>query len=209
MKTRQAGKSHSHIPANSFITLVACSLFLYSCHSNTQQQNTATNSVVKPAAIRPHSVSIIELLVGNGKNAFRNVSFGDNPKTVQNSEKKAADEIDTNYVSYTLPLDTLNADSVNEEIDSLNYFSIAYNFDQQKLNEIDEDIFLATDSVAAGVAQRFTDYFTNKYGEAATGSDEQVWSFTSKGKKVKVTLSDQSAEYDYGKLSLVFYCEDY
>lgn len=209
MKTRQAGKSHRPIQATLFISLLACSAFLCSCHHGQQQQNTGTDTTAKNAVAKPRSVSLTELLLGNGQTTFRNVTFGDAPKTVQNSEKKAADEVDTNYISYTLPLDTLNADSVNEDIDSLNYFTIAYNFDQQKLNEIDEDVFLASDSIAAGVSQRLADYFTHKYGDAATGSDEQVWSYTSKGKKIKITLSDQSAEYDYGKLSLVFYCEDY
>lgn len=207
MKTRQAGKGLSLVKTGFYLTLVLCPLLFTSCR-HTPEKN-ATENASTPVVQPPHKVTLIALLLGGEEKTFRNVSFGDNPETVRHSEKKAADEVDTNYLSYTLPLDTINADSVNEQIDSLNYFTIAYNFDQQKLNEVDEDVYLSTDSVAAELAQRFSNYFTDKYGQPAAGSDETVWSFTSKGKKIKVTLSDQSAEYDYGKLSLVFYCEDY
>jgi hypothetical protein len=182
------------------ILVIVCSLAFYSCKHNPQQ-----NTIPAQAP-----VSFLQLLFGkNSDHPFRNVMFGDDPKTVKASEKRIPDETDTNYLAYTLPVDTLRPDSVNGDVDSVTYFTIAYNFDKQKLNEIDEDVFLADDSIAACLAQRISDSFTEKYGEAATGSDSKVWSFKSKGKKIKVTLSDESAEYDYGKLSLVFYCEDY
>jgi hypothetical protein len=197
MKIRLAGNSHR--PTNTgLIIVIAFSALLYGCNHGNKQDNKSL-TVVSP----------LQLMIGKGDNVFRNVAFGADPKTVKAAEKKMPDEVDTNYISYSFPMDTLHADSVNEEIDSNNYFAIAYNFDQQKLNEIDEDIFLASDSVAAHLAQRFSDYFTDKYGESANASDSKVWSFTKKGQKIKVTLSDQSQEYDYGKLSLVFYCEDY
>lgn len=199
MKTREAGNSHSSTNNGLTVLIIACSVLLYACNHGSKQNN----------ANAPSAVSPIQLMLGKGDKVFRNVSFGTDPKTVQSTEKKAPDEVDSNYISYSFPLDTLHADSVNEEIDSANYFAVAYNFDQQKLNEIDEDIFLATDSAAAKLAQRFTNYFTDKYGDAAVASDTKVWSFTKKGQKIKVTLSDQSEEYDYGKLSLVFYCEEY
>jgi hypothetical protein len=201
MKFRQAVNSYRLMKFSLFTALaIASGLCFYACKHSSDQNNPP-----KPA----QKISLIELLIGKKDGVFRNVTFGVDPKTVKASEKRAPDETDTNYILYTLPIDTLNIDSVNEEIDSVSYFTIAYNFDQQKLNEIDEDVFVASDSIAAGLAQRLSDYFTNKYGESATGSDTKVWSFTSKGKKMKVTLSDQSAEYDYGKLSMVFYCEDY
>jgi len=189
-------------PALSILFLacfITAFVLFYGCKGH-QQDNTKA---------LPKKVNLIQLLIGSGPNVFRNVTFGADPKTVEGSEKKTPDETDTNYISYSMPLDTLHADSVNEDIDSLNYFTIAYNFDQQKLNEIDEDVFLTNDSVAAVLSNRLSDYFTDKYGQSASGSDSKVWSIKSKGKKFKVTLSDQSEEYDYGKLSLVFYSEDY
>jgi len=201
MKFRQAGNSH-HLTKSSFLIALTIigALCLYSCKHSSDQNNTPKTT---------QKVSLIELLLGKKDGIFRNVTFGIDPKTAKASEKRTPDETDTNYILYTLPIDTVNVDSVNEEIDSVSYFTIAYNFDQQKLNEIDEDVFVETDSIAAGLTQRLSEYFTSKYGESASGSDTKVWSFTNKGKKMKVTLSDQSAEYDYGKLSMVFYCEDY
>jgi hypothetical protein len=199
MNIRKVG--NNRIIANLFpAALITCFTLLYACNSGNKQSD--------PQKAAP-KVNPIQLLIGNGTNVFRNVSFGVDPATVKSSEKKAPDEIDTTYISYSLPLDTIHADSVNEEIDSLNYFTIVYNFDQQKLNEIDEDVLLANDTAASVLSSRLADYFTNKYGTPANGSDAMVWSFKHKGKKMKVTLSDQSEEYDYGKLSLVFYCEDF
>jgi hypothetical protein len=198
MKIRQAGNSQFVLY---FIVLpfITIGLSLQSCHNTTQP---AVTNTTKP-------VSLIELLIGNGSHPFRNLSLGDDPKTVIKSEKKSPDETDTNYIAYTMPMDTLHPDSVNEDIDSLNYYTLAYNFDQQKLNEVDEDIFLASDSVASIMLGRLTEYFTTKYGDGVQGSDSMVWGFTQKGKKMKISLSDQSEEYDYGKISLVFYSEDY
>jgi hypothetical protein len=202
MKSRQAGNSYILTKFSLFVALlIACTLCFDGCKHASEQNNNPPKTEQK--------ISLIELLLGKKDGIFRNVTFGIDPKTVKASEKRAPDETDTNYIAYTMPIDTVNIDSVNEDIDSVSYFNIAYNFDQQKLNEIDEDVFVATDSVAAGLAQRLSNYFTGKYGESASGSDAKVWSFSSKGKKMKVTLSDQSEEYDYGKLSLVFYCEDY
>jgi hypothetical protein len=202
MRSQQAKNSHRLLNTRYLTILVIIgSMGLYSCKHSAQQNN--------PPAQAP--VTLMQLLFGKGggDHPFRNAMFGQDTKTVKASEKRVPDETDTNYLAYTLPVDTLHPDSVNGDIDSVTYFTIAYNFDKQKLNEIDEDIFLADDSIAANLAQRISDYFTEKYGEAATGSDSKVWSFKSNGKKIKVTLSDESAEYDYGKLSLVFYCEDY
>jgi len=128
---------------------------------------------------------------------------------VLNSEKKIPDENDTDDITYTLPIDTLRPDSVNEPFDSVNYFTITYYFDKEKLNEVDEDIYLESDSVAANLMGRLSDYLTSKYGDYASKVDSRVWSTMRNGKKEWITLSDQSEEYDNGKLLLVFYSEDY
>lgn len=175
---------------------VSC-LFIASCH--TPKSNKVT----------PTQVSLIQLLIGNGKNQFRHVSLGMDSKTVLAAEKKTPDETDTNYIFYTLPIDTLYPDSVNETVDTLNYYTVAYNFDQQKLNEIDEDIYLSTDSAAAVLMRRLTDYFSSKYGQGIADGDNTVWSMNKiNGRASKISLGDESEEYDYGKLSLVYYIED-
>jgi hypothetical protein len=198
MKIRQAGNSHSLVKST-LLFAAGLILALAACHDPAKKDDKA----------QPRQVNLIELLIGSGDHTFRKVSLGDDPKTVKAAEQKIPDETDTNYISYSLPMDTLHADSVNGDIDSLNYFTIAYNFDHQKLNEIDEDVFLATDSAGGLLAKRLTAYFSNKYGEPAQESDSMVWSYTKSGKKISISLSDQSEEYDYGKLSLVFYCESY
>jgi len=140
---------------------------------------------------------------------FRKVALGMDTKAILAAEKKKPDENDTNYIFYSLPMDTLYPDSVNETVDTLNYYTVAYNFDQQNLNEIDEDIFMATDSMAASLHGRLSDYFTNKYGDGIKESDHIIWKLKKIGSKTaKLSLSDESEEYDYGKLSLVYYLED-
>ncbi len=154
-------------------------------------------------------IDIVTLLIGNGNNFFRSVELGADTQTVLHSEKRIPDENDTGDISYSMPVDTLHPDSVSEPIDSVNYFTITYYFDKGKLNEIDEDIFLANDTAAANIMGRLTDYLNSKYGDYASQNDSRVWSTTRNGKKQWVTLSDQSEEYDYGKLLLVFYSEEY
>jgi len=184
----------------SYISLAVITAFcitLVSCHHKNGEKLT------------PTQITLVQLLLGDGTNQFRKVSLGMEPKAVLAAEKKKADENDTNYIFYSLPMDTLYPDSVNEQADTLNYFTIAYNFDQQKLNEIDEDVFLSTDSSAAALTSRLSDYFTTKYGDGMKESDHIIWKLKKvNGKTAKLSLSDESEEYDYGKLSLVYYLED-
>jgi hypothetical protein len=163
----------------------------------------------KNEKVTPTQISLVQLLVGDGTNQFRHISLGMDTKSVISTEKKAPDEKDSNYIFYSLPMDTLYPDSVNESVDTLNYFTVAYSFDQQKLSEIDEDVYVATDSSAAAVKSRLVDYFTTKYGDGTLDKDNIIWKIKKiNGKMAKVSLSDESEEYDYGKLSLVYYLED-
>jgi hypothetical protein len=163
----------------------------------------------KNEKVTPTQISLVQLLVGDGTNQFRHIALGMDTKSVIGTEKKAPDEKDSNYIFYSLPMDTLYPDSVNESVDTLNYFTVAYSFDQQKLSEIDEDVYVATDSSAAAVKSRLVDYFTTKYGDGTLDKDNIIWKIKKiNGKMAKVSLSDESEEYDYGKLSLVYYLED-
>jgi hypothetical protein len=186
------------IRINRIYILAGCILtIIYSgCHNSNSNNNT------------PQKVSLIQLLVGNGNKLFRSVDLGADFKTVLNSEKKIPDENDTDDISYSLPIDTLRPDSVNETIDSVNYFTLTYYFDKEKLNEVDECIYLASDSTAANLLQRLTNYLSSKYGDYTSQNDSRVWR-VKKDKKDWVSLSDQSEEYDNGKILLVFWGEDY
>lgn len=179
---------------------------LYCACNNSTNVNTNSDTGNLKAE---QKTNIIQLLIGHGNYLFRSVNLGTDFKTVLASEKKVPDENDTDDITYTLPLDTLRPDSVNEPFDSVNYFTITYYFDKGKLNEVDEDIYLETDSAAANLLGRLTNYLSSKYGDFASQNDSRVWSTTRNGKKEWVTLSDQSEEYDNGKLLLVFYSEDY
>jgi len=172
-----------------------------SCNNSSNVNNTNSKTEQK--------ISVIQLLVGNGGNLFRAVDLGIDSKTVLNAEKKIPDENDTDDISYTLPMDTIQPDSVNEPIDSVSYFRITYYFHKEKLNEIDEDIYSDNDSTSAILLEKLTAYYSSKYGDYASQNDSRVWSVKRKGKKEWISLSDQSEEYDYGKLALVLYSEDY
>jgi len=179
-----------------FTAFLFCFL-LFSCHPGNNNKLT------------PTQVTLTQLLLGDGAAQFRHVSLGMDTKTVLSSEKKPPEEKDTNYLFYSLAMDTLYPDSVKETVDTLNYFTVAYTFDQQKLSEIDEDIYLSTDSSAGVVYHHLSDYLTSKYGQADNHNDAIIWTMKRiNGKTGRISLSDESEEYDYGKLSLVYYLED-
>jgi hypothetical protein len=196
---------NSKKPIGIYFLLASLILAYSACNNSTNENNNSTTGN-KKVVEKPN---LIQLLIGNGNNLFRSVDLGIDFKTVLSSEKKIPDENDTDDITYTFPIDTLRPDSVNEPFDSVNYYTITYYFDKDKLNEVDEVIYLETDSIAANLNGRLTNYLTSKYGEYASQNDSRVWSTIRKGKKEWVTLSDQSEEYDGGKLSLVVYSEDY
>lgn len=181
-------------------------LLIYSaCNNSTNVNNNSNPGNPKTE----QKTNLIQLLIGNGNYLFRSVDLGADFKTVLGSEKKIPDENDTDDISYTLPMDTIQPDSVNEPVDSVNYFTITYYFDKSKLNEVDEDIYLDSASTAASLIERLTGYLSSKYGDYVSQNDSRVWSRMRNGKKEWITLSDQSEEYNNGKLLLVFYSEDY
>jgi hypothetical protein len=191
-------KFHKKLSISKWIyihVIIILSVAYCGCHNPTPAGNTAG-----PSAKNAHSISTVNLLLGNGTNLFRTLDLGADYKTVLNAEKRIPDENDTSDISYTMPLDTLQPDSVNESIDSVNYFTLTYFFDREKLNEIDESVFLPNDSIAANLLGRLTDYLSSKYGDYASQNDSRVWNTKHNGKKEWITLSDQSEEYDTGKL---------
>lgn len=198
-------KNSSPVKWISIATVVILPFVYIGCHNSTPVNYAAPAASAK----NEQEIDIVNLLIGNGNHFFRSVELGSDTKTVLGSEKKIPDENDTDDISYTLPIDTMHPDSVNEPIDSINYFTITYYFDKGKLNEIDEDVYLDSDSTAADIMDRLTDYLGAKYGDYASQNDSRVWSTTRNVKKEWITLSDQSEEYDNGKLLLVFYSEEY
>jgi len=190
-----------------YILLGIVTVLIYSACNNSNTPSTNTSN--PPVSKTEQKTTLIKLLIGGGSNLFRSVDLGADFKTVLSAEKKIPDENDTDDISYTMPIDTIQPDSVNEPFDSVKYYKITYYFDREKLNEIDEDIYLETDSSAAKLLDRLTDYFSAKYGDYASQNDSRVWRVNHRGKKEWVSLSDQSEEYDNGKLLLVLYSEEY
>jgi len=190
-----------------YLVLGIFSILIYTACNNSINNNSNNSNSKNPAV--EQKVSLIKLLLGNGNNLFRSIDLGVDFKTVLNAEKKIPDENDTDDISYTMPIDTIQPDSVNEPFDSINYYKITYYFDKEKLNEIDEDIYLESDSSASLLLDRLTEYFSSKYGDYASQNDSRVWSVSHKSKKEWISLSDQSEEYDNGKLLLVLYSEEY
>lgn len=172
--------------------LILFSLFFYSCYNNGISSQGKTNKT-----------SELELLLGNGKYLFRNIHLASSPAEVMKSEPFVPEEKDSEYISYSLPLDTgkLNYN------DTLNYFTIDYNFDKNKLYEIDEDIYIRSDSGASSLYSNIKEYFTSKYGDGVNNMDGLLWTVNENDLKVKISLTDESEEYDYGKISLVLYDE--
>lgn len=87
------------------------------------------------------------------------------------------------------------------------YYVLNYVFEDKKLKEIWFDLFVDNDKDAESVANDFTEYFDKKYGQHFVEMGYNVWLMQDSTKKQTgtINLSDESAEYGYGKVNLTIY----
>lgn len=87
------------------------------------------------------------------------------------------------------------------------YYVLNYVFENKKLKEIWFDLFVDTDKDAEVIANDFTGFFDKKYGSHFVEMGYNVWLIQDSTKKQTgiINLSDESAEYGYGKLNLTIY----
>ena len=148
----------------------------------------------KLAAYGPVFESV--MLTENG--VFRGLRLGDKMDSVRLHEVAKPIETDSGYLYYEMKLDTSGT------------FNITYNFDDNKLDEIQSDIYMNNTATADEVFTKFKTYFDNHYGESQTQQGYTVWTVKSeKYGSARINLSNESANFTVdkapGKISLWIY----
>jgi hypothetical protein len=162
-----------------FITSVIC-LFISACSSHSGNEK-----------------KLADIILKDESGLLRGLDLGVTVKEVKESEPTGLTEETPEYLFYEFAIDS-----------STNY-TISYTFENDALNEIRADIYLANDSAAKNLSASFIEYFNEKYKESVTET-EGLWSWPTlyKNIPIRIELSDESAEYNnVGKLSLTVYKE--
>ena len=165
------------------LKVISCFLFfllIASCHN----QNTGDSK----------QTDLFHQITKSDSGLFRKIELGMTKSEVKQKESATPKEEEEDYLYYEFPTD------------SNNLYSIAYSFDSTGLTEIQTDIFVGAEEEASNMFNRFKAYYEHKYGQSENETDLLVWTTRSaKYTNIKVSLNDESADYNSGKLSLSFY----
>ena len=84
-------------------------------------------------------------------------------------------------------------------------FTYEFSFNAEGLYEMHVDIYGRDSTNAQTMTKRFENYFTSKYGEPDYFNDLLIWTIKSPKYEAELVLTDQSAEYTYGKIAISVY----
>ncbi len=149
----------------------------------------------------------LEEIIKTEEGHFRGINIDDSPEKVlsmENSTKLADHSRSNTYLYYDIPMkkkgNTKNANS----------FTLAYNFEDEKLYEIQVDIYLENEGDCQHIYEGLVDLFSRKYGPSTQDEDYLVWNTRlDDGDNISYELVDESSEYKSGKLSLTIFNVDY
>ena len=145
----------------------------------------------------PESGTIIEKIMKSDSGIFRGTELCMSLEKVKSKETIPPSEEDSLYLYYEVALDSANS------------LTVAYDFDEKGLKEIQADIFLKNENQFNDLLKKFKIYFHNKYGEGENANGFWVWTIKEKQRNIQIALSDESTDYQYSKLSLSVYNADY
>ncbi|MES2592499.1 MAG: hypothetical protein V4608_11485 [Bacteroidota bacterium] len=142
--------------------------------------------------------SVVSAVMHNDSGVFRGFSLGDGFKMIQEKEAGKALEVDSGYVYYEFPIDTMGS------------FNITYTFDEMGLVEIQSNVFVTNAANTEEVFNKFKSYFDEYYGSSETKMGFNIWSVPSeKYGNVLINLGDESADFTIdkapGKISVWIY----
>jgi hypothetical protein len=142
---------------------------------------------------------VFEGVMRSEQGVFRGFSLGDKLEDIQKGEELAM-EADEGYLYYEYSVDTTAT------------YSVAYTFDEGRLDEIQSYIFVNDNTKTEETFNTFKNYFNQHYGESQDHMGFWVW--TVKSEKygiVRINLSDESADFSVanapGKISIWIYPE--
>ncbi|MES2140338.1 MAG: hypothetical protein V4511_11585 [Bacteroidota bacterium] len=141
---------------------------------------------------------VFEKVMISDTSVFRGFNLGDSLNFVRSKETNKPVEVDKEYLYYEYKLDSEGS------------FNIAYNFDEQGLNEIHSDIFINNADNADEVFDKFKTYFDGHFGTSQAQMGFTIWSVKSKKYgQVIINLSNESTDFTVdkapGKISLWIY----
>jgi hypothetical protein len=184
----------THMTAKSIILILTSTLVFFSCNSSQEKgkEGASSTSEIEQRVLNAweQSGDMVQKITISPKGVIRDKEWGVSIDSLQ-EKLELAENQPANGKSYTLYFD--NSD--------LNFTDISYLSDnQQKLAEIDFDIFVETKSQVEELKEKFTNYLQVKFGASKIEGNKIIWE---KDVNTQVTLQDVSTLKDPG-IKLVF-----
>ncbi len=184
----------THMIAKLIVLILTSTLVFFSCNSTQEnEKNGASNTSESDQIVLnawDKSGDLVQKITLSSKGIIRNKEWGISIDSLQ-EKLELAENQPANGKSYTLYFDDSD----------LNFTDITYLSDnQQKLTEIDFDIFVETKSQVEELKEKFTTYLQVKFGASKTEGNKIIWE---KDKNTQVILQDVSTGKDPG-IKLVF-----
>jgi hypothetical protein len=184
----------THRTAKLLLLISTSFIVFFSCNSSKENEKNGTSNTSEIDQITLNawekSGDLVQKITFSSKGVFRNKEWGISLDSLQ-EKLELAENQPANGKSYTLYFDDSD----------LNFTDISYIGDnQQKLIEIDLDIFVETKSQVEALKENFTTYLQVKFGSSKTDGNKIIWE---KDKNTQVILHDVSTIKDPG-IKLVF-----
>jgi hypothetical protein len=183
-----------HMTAKSIVLILTSTFVFFSCNSSQENGKNGASNTSESDQIALNawekSGDLVQKITLSSKGVIRNKEWGISIDSLQ-EKLELAENQPANGKSYTLYFDDSD----------LNFTDISYLSDsQQKLTEIDFDIFVETKSQVEELKEKFTSYLLVKFGASKTEGNKIIWE---KDKNTQVILQDVSTDKDPG-IKLVF-----
>ena len=184
----------THMIAKLIVLILTSTLVFFSCNSSQEngKEGASNTSEIDQRVLNAweQSGDLVQKITLSSKGVVRNQAWGISIDSLQ-EKLELAENQPASGKSYTLYF----YDS------DLNFTDISYlGDDQQKLTEIDFDIFVETKSQVEELKAKFTTYLQVKFGAYKTEGTKIIWE---KDKNTMVILQDVSTVKDPG-IKLVF-----
>lgn len=184
----------THRTAKLLLLISTSFIVFFSCNSSKENEKNGTSNTSEIDQITLNawekSGDLVQKITLSSKGVFRNKEWDISLDSLQ-EKLELAENQPANGKSYTLYFDDSD----------LNFTDISFIGDnQQKLIEIDLDIFVETKSQVEALKENFTTYLQVKFGSSKTEGNKIIWE---KDKNTQVILQDVSTVKDPG-IKLVF-----
>ena len=147
----------------------------------------------KRSALAPYG-PVFEAIFKTDTSLFRGTSLGTAKAVVKQLEtvglKEENQDDGVDYLFYEL------------KTDSAVSYTVAYYFPDQHLNSIEADFYLENEPRGAALFSTFKAYFDSRFGPSTQEGDFFNWVTVIHGKKIEISLADESPTYRKGKLTL-------